>query len=325
MNTQDNKNRAATLNTPNLNRLRTPHELRNILKVQFLPLDIKKLEEYIRQHRKLVGYCMKKISGITSYNRDDIEQVGLIALWKAAKNFDPSKGAQFSTYAVTIISREMYHAVHGSHDKLLPLSWDELEETCPSFESMLSASEKDALTLYESNSVIESILAKAETLNMAKERKGVKAYALYIQGYSYGQIAKAVGFGVGSSTAMISFGRKVVRANPLFKRILIEDPHSDTVTVELNGTPFMLRYANELTYESPVRYDPDFIRSFAKVFSIQDVADYILNKVRIGENLCIFDSEMGYSVVMTVGKDVLDIFFVSYAKQSTRKMARKAA
>lgn len=53
-------------------------------------------------HRNFYGY---------PYLKDDLIQCGTIALWKASKGFDETKGLKFSSYAVPAIRREMLRYV----------------------------------------------------------------------------------------------------------------------------------------------------------------------------------------------------------------------
>ena len=65
-------------------------------------------EELFNTNQTIVGWCYKKYIGdYSSIHYEDIMSEGYLALWKACKNFDESKGFQFSTYAVPCIAGAM--------------------------------------------------------------------------------------------------------------------------------------------------------------------------------------------------------------------------
>ena len=70
--------------------------------------DQRKLAE---QNLKLVPYALGKLF-CTGKISDDLMSVGCIGLCRAAANYDPSKQAVFSTYAVTCIIREVAKELH---------------------------------------------------------------------------------------------------------------------------------------------------------------------------------------------------------------------
>ena len=63
-------------------------------------------EEMIEKNYGLVHACANKFRG-RGVEYDDLFQAGCIGLIKAAKNFDPSRGFAFSTYAVPVILGEI--------------------------------------------------------------------------------------------------------------------------------------------------------------------------------------------------------------------------
>ena len=65
-------------------------------------------EELFNTNRSLVGWCYKKyIKDFSNPHHEDIMSEGDLALWQACINFDPSKGCQFTTYAVPVIAGAM--------------------------------------------------------------------------------------------------------------------------------------------------------------------------------------------------------------------------
>ena len=60
----------------------------------------------VEEHIGLVHLCAKRFSG-KGMEYDDLFQAGCVGLMKAASNFDPKLGNQFSTYAVPVILGEI--------------------------------------------------------------------------------------------------------------------------------------------------------------------------------------------------------------------------
>lgn len=63
-------------------------------------------EQRFNDNKKLVAYCLKNLTYPAMY-QEDIYQEGMLALWRAAKSFDESRGFTFSTYAVPWIFGSM--------------------------------------------------------------------------------------------------------------------------------------------------------------------------------------------------------------------------
>lgn len=285
------------------------------------PVKKPSVEELIENNTGLVRYCMGGIGGVTSLNAQDIEQVGLIALWKSAQRFDPSRGVKFVSYAIPAIKRAMYREVSGGQDKLNPESLDVLGDYSSQCVS-LSAPGDDAFH-NDDNAVVDMMLDVADSLRMVKEQKGVKAYAMHLQGYSGTQIAEAVGVKESSYTALISAGRKVVQSHPLFMRAAAElnnTPRENPV-VNLLGADFELRYAKDMTYDVPARFEDDYETMLIKLLSQEQVAEYLLFEPRIGEPVCIINKDTGCTSVLNVQKDYLEL---TYAIQTSRAMKKTA-
>lgn len=67
-------------------------------------------DKLVLDNMRLVYYTYERLSQtdmIAAY-KDDIIQEGMVGLVKAAKNFDPSKGFKFATFAVRCIRNEMF-------------------------------------------------------------------------------------------------------------------------------------------------------------------------------------------------------------------------
>lgn len=66
----------------------------------------------ILEYENLVWSIVSKYGGY--FDKDDLYQVGMIALMNACQNFDDSKGVKFSTYAYKYIFGEVYKYVQES-------------------------------------------------------------------------------------------------------------------------------------------------------------------------------------------------------------------
>lgn len=77
-------------------------------------------EQLVRSHLRLViGIARKKYYNSPYF--EDIVQDGNLALWKAAKNFDPSLGYNFASYATPVVTMTMMNSAlkHNSMISLL--------------------------------------------------------------------------------------------------------------------------------------------------------------------------------------------------------------
>lgn len=68
--------------------------------------DISALDEVVRENDKLIWSVVKHFS-MSTYEPEDLFQIGAIGLIKAVKKFDFTKDVQFSTYAVPTIMGEI--------------------------------------------------------------------------------------------------------------------------------------------------------------------------------------------------------------------------
>lgn len=87
------------------------------------------------QHAGLVGACLAEIRiqqpWIDRFEADELFQVGMIGLERAVRNFDPDRGAKFTTYAATAIKRCIWDCINRDQQAADPtdLSLSALMET----------------------------------------------------------------------------------------------------------------------------------------------------------------------------------------------------
>ena len=73
-----------------------------------------RVEQLVNENVGLVQYVINKFTNKEYtknnplYDADDIMQIGMIGLFKAAKSYDENRGCNFSTMAVTCIKNEIY-------------------------------------------------------------------------------------------------------------------------------------------------------------------------------------------------------------------------
>jgi len=66
------------------------------------------IDQVVRANQPLVHYVLKRFE-YADEPYEDLVQVGNLGLLKAIQNFDPSRGARFSTYATSMIDGEVRH------------------------------------------------------------------------------------------------------------------------------------------------------------------------------------------------------------------------
>lgn len=280
-----------------------------------------KVEQEVQKHIGLVRSCMKSVHGVTSSNEDDIYQAGLIALWQAVENFDESNGTKFSTYASVCIRREMCREIKNGKDKNDPICLDTLEQEAP--DEYASLAQQNPLVLRTSSQAIFTLmLSIADTLNSEKEKKSVQAVAMYYQGYSKEQIFERLGLKGNSLSSFISVGRKVLQRHPRFCRSIAntwDRVQDKDYIVALLGQPFKLRLAENIFFDFPTSGSQCYEEVLCNLISQDNVAAWLLNKVRIGDSICIYDGDAGCTSQLTMKEDTIEVTFVSRTHRSYRK------
>ena len=71
----------------------------------------KNIEALIEQHLNCVHWVIRSFigvnEGVCGLEYDDLYQEGCIALWQAAESFDEQRGAQFHSYAISVIRNHL--------------------------------------------------------------------------------------------------------------------------------------------------------------------------------------------------------------------------
>lgn len=102
----------------------TEKEFRNLF-LQYKNGDLQAKEEIIIHNINLVQHVINKKIDISSNDKDDLFQTGIIGLIKAIDHFDMTKEIQFSTYATKCILNEilMYLRAQKKYQKELSINF----------------------------------------------------------------------------------------------------------------------------------------------------------------------------------------------------------
>lgn len=151
-----------------------------------------------------MDFMLKKYGGIvkkeirTVYligaDTDDLTQEGMIGLFKAIRDYEPGKGAIFSTFATVCIKNQIKTAISASNRKKhLPLNsyisiYAEIDEygsvLADDLEAEAKSSNPEKMIL--AKELRNSLDARINTELSPMERKVIK---LYLEGLSYADIA----------------------------------------------------------------------------------------------------------------------------------------
>lgn len=138
---------------------------------------------------------------ILGADNDDLIQEGMIGLFKAIRDYDAGRDANFYTFADLCISRQMYNAVQASRrEKHAPLN------TYISLYASMAESESDERGTQLVNILVSEVETDPEKLFIDKENvahieaiidKELSSFEkqvldLYLTGMSYSQIAKVL-------------------------------------------------------------------------------------------------------------------------------------
>lgn len=117
---------------------------------------------------------------------DDLIQEGMIGLFKAIQKYDPKEESSFFSFAELCITRQMYTAIQASNRmKHAPLNtYVSLEQEEP---LLLEANPEDLLIDQEN---LEDCYGQIDRCLSSLEKLVLE---LYLEGKSYGQIAKIIG------------------------------------------------------------------------------------------------------------------------------------
>jgi len=143
-------------------------------------------EDHLNCVHWVVRHFISTNQGVCGLEYDDLYQEGCIALWSAAGSFDEGKGAQFHTYATTVIRNHLVDYCRHIQSRTVPTApleaWDTEMTRCGATESAS-----------DSSLFVEQVLAYGKRTYSGVARLGVEALELKIAGYSGVDIAELYG------------------------------------------------------------------------------------------------------------------------------------
>lgn len=142
----------------------------------------KLIEEHLNCVHWVIHSFIKVNENICGLEYDDLYQEGCIALWKAAETFDEQQGAQFHSYAISVIRRLLDYCRHIQSQTvfMVPLEkWD-------------AELARDGASAWNSDSslFVEQVLEYGKRTYSGVARLGMEALELKIAGYSGTDIAE---------------------------------------------------------------------------------------------------------------------------------------
>ena len=158
------------------------------------------------ENSRLVHYILHKHYPSVEYD-EDVIQSGMIGLWIALKNFDESKGFQFSTYATRIICNEIakYFRIYNKQHRIPTSSLDTpIAASKQHGDNKLTISDmivdpKDLSDHVVYSAYIENVI---DTFSCSKRDKDI--LRLYFKGFNQIEIAKIVNLSQGSVSRILS-------------------------------------------------------------------------------------------------------------------------
>ena len=135
-------------------------------------------------------YIERKISGLSlpGLDRDDLRQEAYVALFSAIESYDGSRGAGFSTYAITCINNRLADTVRrASSGKNKVLN-----------ESLSLSDDDDPQTVMAEDSPEEAAIVREEYLRVLERMDALlsdlerESLMMYASGYSYAEIAEKI-------------------------------------------------------------------------------------------------------------------------------------
>lgn len=144
------------------------------------------MTNYYEQYKRLVYSIVNRFRDNTFKYKtyidwDEIEQIAMIALWKASQMFDDTKGT-FKNYAITAITRAIYRKIKDD-------SKIENNSDIDNFYN-IEAEEKDLDNEIENNKKIKILYDIIDRIDCTQKSKQI--LKLRVQGYSILEIADMV-------------------------------------------------------------------------------------------------------------------------------------
>lgn len=148
------------------------------------------LNHIIARYRNYV-YSKANTYFLVGADKDDVAQEGLIGLYKAAQEYNPSMDCSFKHFAGICISRQIITAIkaatrkkHGPLNSYISLDKPEEFENEETFEGVMEAENPEDIVISQEN--LENIECK---ITKALSKMEMQVFMYYTQGLSYEEIA----------------------------------------------------------------------------------------------------------------------------------------
>lgn len=151
------------------------------------------LNHIIARYRNFV-YSKANTFFLVGADKDDVIQEGLIGLYKAIKEYNPTMECSFKHFAGVCITRQIITAIkaatrkkHGPLNSYVSLDKPEEYEQEETFDGVMEVENPEDIVINRENlENIESIIAKALS------KMEMQVFMYYIQGMSYEEIATLI-------------------------------------------------------------------------------------------------------------------------------------
>ena len=132
-----------------------------------------------------------KAASFRSLETEDLCQEGLIALMYAARSYDSEKEASFSTYANACIYNRFVSLLRKNENKnVVPQSETvSISENSDDLMNLVSSQKTDPQFLIIQRENLQRLWSKLRDILSDNE---MKVFNMYISGYKYGEISKAL-------------------------------------------------------------------------------------------------------------------------------------
>lgn len=165
-------------------------------------------DQLIEDHLNCVRWTINRFisvnDSVCGLEYDDLYQEGCIALWRAAETFDEQQGAQFHSYAISVIRNHLLDYCRHIQSRAIPMvsleNWD------------VEMTRSGAVVWDGDNSLfVEQVLDYGKRTYSGVARLGVEALELKIAGYSGADIAELYGVQPNHVGAWISRAAKKLK------------------------------------------------------------------------------------------------------------------
>ncbi|CUX25545.1 sigma-70 family RNA polymerase sigma factor [Clostridium sp. C105KSO13] len=171
------------------------------------------VEQYLYLAPRMVSALTRTCPGRAYQELDDLEQIGYLALCRAAMSYDGTRS--FKTYAQVVIKHAIFdHWRHMSYQKERFCSLDAMSSSDRLTYEQLSAEESADTATPEQDTMhrmAEDYLKLLETQSCDMIQKGIASLCLQGKGYTSSDLAKLYGVPSNRVRAWQSKARKLLR------------------------------------------------------------------------------------------------------------------